>query len=227
MKKFKRIGVSGKDFDVELTLKQENLVELANKYEQERLQYCLNTVVGGFTNTLEEFDPATVNAIEGPITYLAGPMEFATDKGINWRNHVTTILDSMDVMVLDPCKIEVKDTGKTVKNNIDDITKAKEEGDFDTLVKIMSEAQDRDLACIDACDFILAYLNHKVGPGGTYCEFEYARNQGIPIFAVCSGDLKDENSWILTTIIRSGGKVFVSFEEALEYIGENYKIKRN
>jgi nucleoside 2-deoxyribosyltransferase len=228
MKNFKRLGITGDGFDVELTIKDPEIVDLINKYPEDQLKFGLNAVVNGFAqifvNLKEEgFDPGVDQKPKVLTTYLAGPMEFAKGQGAKWRTYITEKLEKMNILVLNPCKIEIEDTGKSVKENIDDVTEAKRNADWDSLVEIMTQAQERDYTCVEESDFIIAYLDHSAGPGGTYCEIEHAKDQGIPIYGICLGELADENSWILTTIIRSGGQIFQSFEEVLEFIEANYK----
>lgn len=226
LKKFKRLEIAGEDFDMSLTIKAPEIVQAVADHQNEaEVKDVLNTVLNGFAEVFLNLQVKSgaakaegLTEVTWPVVYLAGPMEFAKGQGNTWRKYITKGLEERGIEVLNPCKIEAEVTKLPLQKNIDLIFKAKKAEDWAKLTDIMNLAQDRDYQAIDQASFMIVYLDHSSGPGGTYCEVEYAKNLGIPIYGVCLGDIVKENSWILTTIIRSGGKIFHTFIDLLEFI---------
>lgn len=217
-RQFKRLGISGKDFDVELTVKHPDVVKLAENFKDDELKYMLNSIIQGFSNILFiQKDAKDLKAKKrNRVAYLCGPIEFAAGFGANWRKWITNEFNRLNIDVFDPCEIEAQDTG--LKEAQELLHKAKVNHDFETINLIMNQIQDRDYDAIDESDFTIILLDHSSGPGGTYCEVEYAKSIGKPIYAVCLNDLEKENSWIINSILRTDGKIFFSFEDLLKFL---------
>jgi nucleoside 2-deoxyribosyltransferase len=155
--------------------------------------------------------------------YLVGPIQAANDSGEGWRKKYTPSLESLGIKVLNPNKIEKEDlhhsaayTQKQLANYIFNEKWA----EFDS---IMSTIQDRDFKAVRVSDFLIAYLDPDVKYGGTVAEIERARSLGIPVFVVCEKELHRENFWVIYTIRDSGGKIFKSFPELIDYLSQGIK----
>jgi nucleoside 2-deoxyribosyltransferase len=150
--------------------------------------------------------------------YLAGSMETAKDGGTGWRSTITPMLKSINYTVFNPCVSEQERLGKTSDEVQRVMSTCKKVGDWDRLKLIMTEIQSTDLSAIDGSDFVIVFLEHmKSHPGGTYEEIMYAKMKGKPVLGLCLGDVTTENSWVLTSCLRSGG-LFFSYESLIAYL---------
>ena len=51
-----------------------------------------------------------MNRLNGLRCYLAGPIDYAADDGVGWRNDITPWLQEKGVKVLDPCDKPIPDS---------------------------------------------------------------------------------------------------------------------
>lgn len=215
-KKFKRISVSGEGFDAEVTIKDPAVVDTMSIATEDELKWMLHTFIQSYAVILDKVKHVReVGKTRLPIAYLCGSMEFATDFGVNWRVKVTKDLKGY-VEMRDPCKIEAEDAG--LHETKTSLTDAKRNQDWVTLNKIMGPIKERDYEAVDESDFIIVLLDHLSGPGGTYCEMEHTLTSSKPIYAICPGDIEKENSWILNTVVESGGTIFTSFDSLVDFL---------
>ena len=215
-KKFKRISVSGDGFDAEVTIKDPVVVDNMSVATEDELKWMLSTFIKSYAIILDKVKQArAAGKTRLPIAYLCGSMEFATDFGVNWRVKLTNELKHY-IDMRDPCKIESEDIGLGETKAI--LTEAKHTKDWNALNKIMGPIKERDYEAIDESDFTIVLLDHTSGPGGTYCELEYTLTSGKLIYAICPGDIEKENSWILNTVIESGGEIFTSFDKLILFL---------
>lgn len=222
MKQFKRVDVSGEGYDASLTVKDPKIVELAKKFTEGQLKWVLHEMINGFGQSLMDAQSAEVDDDRPLTTYFAGPMEFAKGSGADWRNRLTKSMEERDIVVKNPCKIETQDTGHSLRESHRLLQQAKENQDWETLNKFMNPTEDRDFKAIEESDFVVMYLDHSSGPGGTYCELEHCKELGIPVYGVCTTGFGKENSWILHVILNTGGKLFTTFEDLLRFIDKTY-----
>jgi hypothetical protein len=152
--------------------------------------------------------------------YLCGGIQSAFDSGEGWRKKVTPVLETMNVRVLNPIKLEREDLHHSAAYTQKQLKSFVENNEWSSFDKIMRIIQTRDFKAVRNSDFILCFLDPDVRIGGTVAELEKARDLNIPIFAVCEKELFRENYWILYTIRASGGEIFSSFDKALSVIKE-------
>jgi len=152
--------------------------------------------------------------LKGSMCYLIGPIDFAEDKGIGFRQQIKDGLSDLGVVFLDPT---AKLDGLTPDVGVeqDKIAQMKEEGRWEDLRSFMKKIVRSDLRCVDYSDFVIAYIDPDVHMCGSYHEIVCAVNQKKPVLAVIKGGKKRASSWLFG-ILRTDA-MFDSIEELIEY----------
>jgi hypothetical protein len=120
----------------------------------------------------------TQSYLSGKRCYLSGPIENDA-AGHNWRTEPKKILTRR-------FKIEMFDPFADPKQVFaDDLYQARDNRDFDTIVKIAKGFVRKDLAMVDRADFLIAYLPYKVPTCGTHHEIINSNNAKKPTLLVC------------------------------------------
>jgi len=143
--------------------------------------------------------------------YLAGAIEYAPDKGQQWRAELTPFLVEHGYNVIDPSITEA-----TLRSDYRDLKVT----DIDTYRQItQDEIIWPDLKRIDSCKdtdgFLIVHWDEyvRIG-GGTHGEITYSFAKGIPIYLVESLPREQISGWILGCTT----KVFNNFEELKSFI---------
>ncbi len=120
----------------------------------------------------------TQTYLAGKRCYLSGPIE-NDSAGHNWRTEPKKILTRR-------FKIEMFDPFADPKQVFaDDLYQARDNRDFDTIVKIAKGFVRKDLAMVDRADFLIACLPYKVPTCGTHHEVINSNNAKKPTLLVC------------------------------------------
>ncbi len=83
-----------------------------------------------------------------------------------------------------------------------------------------------DYEAVARSNFIIAYIEKNVKTVGTICEIHTCYLLGIPVYLILPDQTKtDANSTLLHMVLGSGGEIFYTPKEAVEYIKNKYKIK--
>ena len=168
-----------------------------------------------------------------PKVYLAGPMEFVKDFGVNWRKAIEPILIKEGFDVFNPCN-EVKlfqelknlsnkkDQGNLkkfsvtkIKTAFNDIQEAKRTG-ISKLQYQFSEIIREDLKEVMSSDVILCNWVDSVFSAGTSGELTVAKLFKIPVLIICK-DIKKLPKWILGCVTKSQ-KTFLNVDKNLKSI---------
>lgn len=157
---------------------------------------------------------------EKHMSYLAGSMEGAKDGGKTWRDEITPILHSVGYSVFNPCTSETARLGLNSDEIQKVLSKCKKNQDWKNFSMIMDEIQKSDNEAIENSDFLIILLDHKTGPGGTYQEQLYATIHSKPTLGLCLGDISDENSWMINSVLNSG-RIFYSVDKLKQFL--NYQ----
>lgn len=130
----------------------------------------------------------TINHLKGSNCYLSGPIEFCNEK-LNWRiNVINNLQKNFEINVFDPFsdpKQQWSDKIKECKNKKDD----------KTLSKIARSFVRKDLAMVDRCDFLIAYLPQNTVMAGTIHEIINSNNSKKPTLLVTNGSKFNISSW--------------------------------
>lgn len=140
-----------------------------------------------------------MNKLKGLRCYLAGPMDFAPDRGIGWRNDIIPFLTEMGVDVIDPTKR--KHTGGFTESEKADQFKALiAQKDFESAQKIAREIRCDDLRYVDISDFLIVYLNPSIPMCGVWEELFTANKQKKPILVMWDAPVERLPLWLVGTL---------------------------
>lgn len=153
--------------------------------------------------------------------YLAGPMEFAEDGGVQWRSEIEgKLANSLGVQpnnILNPCcKPNVYGEAKTLSDEVAVQQRLRAAEDWDQLESDMKRIMTIDLRMVDRSDIVIAYLPHNVRIAGTVHEIISARNQKKPVVAIVPDGLRSMSGWLMALIGHK--RCFKSVDEAVAYL---------
>lgn len=126
-----------------------------------------------------------------PLAYAAGAIEDASDNGIGSRESLKKATSCLRMRIVSPCDFEY---------NQPEFPSMKDYMRAHTLEETYAYAQpiiDGDIEAVRDCDFLLAYLDDKAGPG-TASECTLAKALGKPVVGVFAPgcDRKKIHPWI-------------------------------
>lgn len=167
--------------------------------------------------------------LQDHIVYLAGPIQYCADLGINWRQQAEKELRAMGIGVLNPmdkaCNFanEDRETQANLKTLLNTARAARLNGELDVVAEceeeihsIMKAIWRADLRMVDLASALLVRIDPAVHTCGTHDEITRARTQCKPIIIFCDNkDRYDIPLWLY------GGNykmMFDSLEQSLAYI---------
>lgn len=133
-----------------------------------------------------------MNLLRGVKVYLGGPVEASLDPN-NWRNSITTILEKMEMIVLNPL---VKPTWmppvdgvrqNELKHILSQRGVTPSTISHDTITIENDAARRYCLSLVRAADILIINISHKTFSVGTWEEVTLARDK--PIFVICEDDI--------------------------------------
>lgn len=157
----------------------------------------------------------STNNLNGMRTYLVGPMDRVPDGGIVWRDKITPQLESMNIVVLNPCKKQVENI-KEDKNTRSIIDHYKETKQFDKIRQEYGQIRNVDLRCVDISDFIIAHIDIDVHMCGSYEEIVTANRQKKPILVWCEQGKSKAPNWLFFMLPHEN--IFNSMDELLAHL---------
>jgi hypothetical protein len=85
-----------------------------------------------------------------------------------------------------------------------------------------------DYEAVVRSDFIITYMPKDIKTVGTILEVEICYLFGIPVYLILPDCSKtDANSTLIDIVMKSGGEIFYSINEACTFIREKYKLKES
>lgn len=110
----------------------------------------------------------------------------------NWRLEIAPFLNSLGIIVLDPCH-------KSLLTPIEDerkvFTKLTQEKKWDEFKEFGKEIRRVDLRMVDKSDFIIAKIDMNVYQAGTIEEITWANMQRKPVLVWCPQGLQELAGW--------------------------------
>jgi nucleoside 2-deoxyribosyltransferase len=138
-----------------------------------------------------------MHRLNGLRCYLAGPIDYAADDGVGWRNDITPWLLEKGVTVLDPCNKPIPDSYyKEIDEEKVRMMELKETGRYYELTARMKEIVHMDLRMVDISDFVIVYINPKVTMFGTIHELVNSLTQRKPTLVVIEGGRAKAPNWL-------------------------------
>lgn len=134
--------------------------------------------------------------LRGMRTYLAGAMDRVPDGGVEWRERITPMLNSMGVVVMNPCNkpfhMPSEDfDNRRVRHD------HKRNGQLEATRRIMKRIRTSDLRMVDISDFIIASIDVDVHMCGSYEEITTANRQKKPVLCWVQQGRQMTPDWLL------------------------------
>lgn len=186
--------------------------------------------------------------------YLCGPMESVAnnDGGRGWRDKLRPELESRidlnnnPVYVFNPCDTEKEKVGYSIEEFHSKLhgwvsggcrDKVKEYMDIiwrgKTFLRLNQETKKEELTTLigdidytRCSNFIVLRLEENDRPVGTYGECMLAYERNIPIYMLQTMALTKYSKTLLGWIFGSGGEIFKTQNELLEFIDKKYNLKK-
>lgn len=129
--------------------------------------------------------------------YLSGPIEYAEDHGVGWRDQVKEAFRGLDFQVIDPCDSSVQLLEICGIKSVDDYHKLKygSEDDQDLFREATQALINHDLEEVRKADLLFTKISH-VASGGTSGEITLARFLNIPVVAFCTDNIQEVSGWV-------------------------------
>lgn len=130
------------------------------------------------------------------MTYLCGPIDFASDFGRGWREDMAPFLKSLGIGVLNPC--DKPTLHRSVEDSVlvEQMNALKAEGRFDEVHAKGKEILSTDLHLVDLSTFLITFIDVDIHMCGTYCETTYAALEKKPNIFVCKQGKAKIPNWI-------------------------------
>lgn len=176
---------------------------------------------GDFKEAIEtvitESNNKPLNKLSGLRCYLAGPIDNAKDDGVVWRKNLSKWLKKQGVVVFDPCSKPITYTKyKEIDAEKKKMMDLKNNGRYFELSQRMKEIVHVDLRMTDISDFVVVYLDPKVGMFGTIHELLTSLHQRKPTLVVIEGGKKKASNWLFG--IMDYNFMFDDFDELKEFL---------
>lgn len=155
--------------------------------------------------------------LKGSLCYLAGPIDYAEDLGVGWRQYITPKLRALGMYVLDPTNKPTAE--KKLYENAENHAQRKawkEAGEFEILHKTGKPVRSFDLRCTDKADCIVVYLDASIQMTGTLEELFTSNKDKKPVLVFCKQGRKAIADWIYWTIPPK--YIFETIDDVLDYI---------
>jgi hypothetical protein len=149
--------------------------------------------------------------------YLAGPIDFALDFGVGWRQMVQEKLKDIGLIFFDPCHkpmfpgYECPDLEDHARRQ-----ELKSRGDWETIASEMRVIRSIDLRLSDLADFSIAHLDLNAYSTGTHEEITNMNRRKIPVLLHMEQGSKAVPDWIRGELPFQ--HIFSNWEDLFKYI---------
>jgi len=129
---------------------------------------------------------------------LVGGIQYTNGRA--WRDEITEKLSSIGIVCYNPFHkpfIKDVDENETIQERLIALM---ENGEYDSVTQKVKLIRSYDLALVDKCDFIIAYIDPKVTTVGSWEEIFWANRIKRPIFLIVEGGIKALPLWLFGTI---------------------------
>lgn len=163
-----------------------------------------------------------MNRLYGMRTYLVGAIDRVPDGGVQWRDDITPFLNSLGVVVYDPCKkplLPGEDAGLETPESRIARAKAKRAGDYNKVTEEGKVIRATDLRMVDTTDFLVVNIDIDVHACGTYEEVTTANRGRHPILVHVEQGKVNCPDWLLSMLgPKSHDTVFDTWDQMKEYL---------
>jgi nucleoside 2-deoxyribosyltransferase len=167
--------------------------------------------------------------LKGAFCYELGPIQYASDNGINWRTKATKFLNNLGIGVFNPldkpCDHAVEGPNtqkdldflkKAANNALEEGNKAAAEIYYHEIHRIMKDITSIDLRLCDKSDFGLMFSDPTIYSAGTWVEYGKFMLDRKPVVMWLDGPITQIPFWAHGTTHFS--LMHTSLDNALEYI---------
>lgn len=135
------------------------------------------------------------NRLWGNKVYLAGVIDRVSNKeAITWRKELTPFLNSLGIIVLDPCDKKMY-PGYEIEDEQSTFIRLKKEEKYQEFRDFGKPIRLIDLRMVDKADFIIAKIDMDVFNCGTIEEITTANRSKKPILIWCPQGIKELAGW--------------------------------
>jgi len=156
-----------------------------------------------------------MNKLRGSTCYLIGPITFAKDDGVEWRQDVTRRCESLGITCLDPTN-KPQGLGQEVGIEKHTVKMWKESGQYDKVRDFVKKYRRVDLRMIDLSDFVIAYIDTNIFMFGSVDEIVTAERQCKPVLCVLPQGISNAPDWLFA--ITDPKYMFESIESLVMYL---------
>jgi len=154
------------------------------------------------------------------LVYLAGPIDFAADKGASYREKLRKLLKEAGLaphMILDPTKKPLGDLAAykdfdTEQEFFDALVKHKRWDEYEQYIKTIMHI---DLRFVDKSDVVIATVNPDIPMCGTWHEIVVARQQKKPVLLIDPRGKGGTSRWAVGLV--GHANIFSTHEAAMSY----------
>lgn len=153
------------------------------------------------------------------IIYLCGPMDFAKDAGVGWRDEATKKLLDIGFKernILNPCKKPKTSIGRNLSEEQRLANELRKKKDWKGLESLMKQIMTVDLRMVDKSDILIVNLSECERTFGTTHEIINARNQHKPTYIIDTKGKEHVSGWLMALVGEE--RVFESLDIAIEEI---------
>lgn len=153
------------------------------------------------------------------MVYLCGPMDFAKDLGVGWRDTITDKLVQIGLSeknILNPCRKPAVFGGKNLSEEQRLCNEYRAKKDWTGLSELMKKIMAVDLRLCDKADLIIANFSHCERTTGSIHEIVAARLQHKPVFLIDEQGLEHVSGWLFGLL--GPDRIFTSVDDVVEKI---------
>lgn len=155
------------------------------------------------------------NKLRNQRCYLAGAIDRVPDRGSQWRDSISPILESLGIQVFNPLK-KPSNIGAEDNTIAEYKKRLKNTKNYDQLSVIMKTIRSIDLRMVDISDFLIVNLDIDTHPCGTLEEIFWANRQKKPILIRVVQGKSSAPDWLFGTIPHEF--IFDSWGELISYL---------
>lgn len=158
-----------------------------------------------------------MNYLKNSLCYLSGPIDFAKDDGVSWRNIIQERTRDLKIKYLDPCQ----KPGAILSESSDEklkVKKLKDEGKFEEVTIFAKKIRRLDLRYVDLSDFVILYVDTDIHMCGSYDEAIMAERQSKPVLCLLKNGKKNAPLWLFGIV--KWHEMFDSMSELIQYLDD-------
>jgi len=164
-------------------------------------------------NKMKELDWSHV------MVYLCGPMDYAKNLGVKWRNdaHAKLVqLGIKDYNVLNPCNKPLSNIAQPLSEEQKLINELRDKEDWEGLANLMERIIHVDLRMVDKADILIVNLSDSERTTGTIHEIVVASLAQKPIYVIDNKGKGHVSGWLFGLL--GHDRIFNSLDEVIEEI---------